>query len=104
MALPLALVTATLREAQTGQNGRGGKYTLLQSSQRCSSNSLALQPFQKCCVSGVGCGRARPGVAIVRFPLQSDAAKVKASSCGRQIRCAPQQLSPATVASWLQAA
>src|SRR3981189_1270468 len=54
----------TLREAQAGQNGRGGKYTLGQASQRCSRNSPAWVPSQKCWVSGVGFGLARAGSAI----------------------------------------
>src|SRR6516162_7550385 len=49
----------TSRAAQAGQNGRGGKYTLPQALQRCRRSSPARVPSQKCCVSGVGCGRAR---------------------------------------------
>src|ERR1700738_2339461 len=54
----------TLRPPQAGQNGRGGKYTLAQASQRCRRNSPAFVPSQKCWVSGVGFGLARAGSAI----------------------------------------
>src|SRR3984893_6790909 len=64
----MALNTLTLREAQAGQNGRGGKYTLAQASQRCSRNSPAAVPSQKCWVSGVGFGFARAGSAISAIP------------------------------------
>src|ERR1700710_2345959 len=58
----------TLRQAQAGQNGRGGKYTLAQASQRCRRNSPAWVPSQKCWVSGVGFGRARAGSAMIPVP------------------------------------
>src|SRR3954469_8196816 len=57
-----------LREAQDGQNGRGGKETCAQAAQRCRRNSPALVPSQKCWVSGVGFGRARCGSAISAGP------------------------------------
>jgi len=66
-AVPDALNTLTAREAHFGQNGRGGKYTWLHPSQRCRRNSPDCVPSQKCCVSGVGWGRARPGSGIGRF-------------------------------------
>jgi hypothetical protein len=65
--LPLAANTLTLREAQAGQNGRGGKYTLAQPSQRCRRSSPACVPSQKCWVSGVGFGRARCGSGMIGF-------------------------------------
>ncbi len=49
----------TSRAAQAGQNGRGGKYNLPQALQRCRRNSPSRVPSQQCCISGVGCGRAR---------------------------------------------
>src|SRR5579872_1645967 len=55
----------TLREPQDGQKGRGGKYAPSQASQRCSRSSPVRVPSQKCCVSGVGFGRARAGSSIV---------------------------------------
>jgi hypothetical protein len=62
------LKTLTSREAQAGQNGRGGKYTLAQASQRCRRSSPARVPSQKCWVSGVGFGFARAGSAMVSDP------------------------------------
>src|SRR5579872_1149969 len=55
----------TLREPQDGQKGRGGKYAPAQASQRCSRSSPDRVPSQKCCVSGVGFGRARAGSSMV---------------------------------------
>src|ERR1700759_1370252 len=83
MALPDALNTLTLREPQDAQNGRGGKYDLPQPSQRCKRSSPSRGPSQKCCVSGGGCGKARPGSGMGGFPLF---VSVRTDGGGRSVR------------------
>src|SRR5258708_15558909 len=95
----------TSRAAQWGQNGRGGKYAVLQESQRCRRNSPARVPSQKCNVSGVGCGRARcpSGIPFVSSPDCTRESLTRALRCGKQVLlCTAQERAPMITPSYVR--